>query len=209
MRLFICDQNQVRSRGLMTIATERNWDVNLLDSISRIAKSEGFHEPSVLLISQELAMNRLNNIRENLLTRPSMRIVCLLNERVPSLCKRLVGQGFSGAVLWSDIEELFSCIDALKTSRYFIQPDLMEYIFNPASVTTDSGNNHEELLTEREVEILSLIYLEYSAKEIGARLALSTRTVEWHRKRMMEKTGSRNMVGLIRYGLRKNLIEVA
>ena len=60
-------------------------------------------------------------------------------------------------------------------------------------------------LTTRENEILSLILNEYTSKEIGERLQISMRTVETHRKNILKKTGAKNLVALVKYGLQLNL----
>jgi DNA-binding NarL/FixJ family response regulator len=54
-------------------------------------------------------------------------------------------------------------------------------------------------LTEREQEILTLISNELSTHEIADKLCISPRTVDTHRKHLLEKTGAKNVVGLIRF----------
>ena len=61
-------------------------------------------------------------------------------------------------------------------------------------------------LTTRETEILRLILNEYTSKEIGEHLKISMRTVETHRKNILKKTGAKNLVALVKYGLRQNLL---
>ena len=67
--------------------------------------------------------------------------------------------------------------------------------FNPAS------------LTEREREIIVVLCRELSNKEIGAKLALSERTIENHRFRMMEKLKLKSTVGLVRFAFENGFIE--
>ncbi len=61
-------------------------------------------------------------------------------------------------------------------------------------------------LTSRENEILSLILNEYTTKEIGEQLKISMRTVETHRKNILKKTGAKNLVALVKFGLKQNLL---
>lgn len=63
-------------------------------------------------------------------------------------------------------------------------------------------------LTAREIEIIKMASLEMSSKEIGDKLCISTRTVEKHRKRIMEKTVSKNFIGVILYALKTNAISL-
>jgi len=61
-------------------------------------------------------------------------------------------------------------------------------------------------LTSRETEILRLILSEYTSREIGEQLEISMRTVETHRKNILKKTGTKNLVALVKYGLKQNLL---
>jgi DNA-binding CsgD family transcriptional regulator len=58
-------------------------------------------------------------------------------------------------------------------------------------------NNHK--LSMREIEILSLIMIGYTTKEIAEKLFISFETVKSHRKHILEKTGAKNTASLINY----------
>ena len=62
-------------------------------------------------------------------------------------------------------------------------------------------------LSERELEVLKLIVKEYSNKEIADKLFISPRTVDAHKRNMIEKTGSRNITGLIMYAINHQLFD--
>ena len=68
--------------------------------------------------------------------------------------------------------------------------------------------NQEISFSIREVEIIKLIAQEMSSKEIGDALFISNRTVEKHRIRIMEKTSSKNFIGVVLFALRANLISI-
>ncbi|KIX22059.1 hypothetical protein SY27_05160 [Flavobacterium sp. 316] len=61
-------------------------------------------------------------------------------------------------------------------------------------------------LSEREIEIINMACVEMSSKEIADKLCISTRTVENHRKRIMEKTHTKNFIGVILFALKINAI---
>ena len=62
-------------------------------------------------------------------------------------------------------------------------------------------------LTNKEMEILQLICKEYSTKEIAEKLVISTRTVEGHRDNVLHKIGARNIVGIVMYAIKNNLLD--
>ena len=64
------------------------------------------------------------------------------------------------------------------------------------------------VLTSREKEILSLICEQKTNKEIGQELFISTRTVEGHRNKLLDKTNSKNTAGLIIYAIEQGYYQV-
>jgi DNA-binding CsgD family transcriptional regulator len=59
-------------------------------------------------------------------------------------------------------------------------------------------------LTGREIEIIILIALEYSGKEISEKLFISTNTVETHRKNIMKKLKAKNSISIVKFALKIN-----
>lgn len=59
--------------------------------------------------------------------------------------------------------------------------------------------NESTPLTYRELEVIRLIEQEYSNKQIAGQLGISERTVETHRKNILRKTRTNNVIGLIKY----------
>lgn len=62
--------------------------------------------------------------------------------------------------------------------------------------------------TNRELEVLTLICQEHTTAEIAKQLFISHRTVESHRKNLLEKSGVRNMAGLVVFAMKNGLVEV-
>jgi DNA-binding CsgD family transcriptional regulator len=62
-------------------------------------------------------------------------------------------------------------------------------------------------LTARESQVLLLILNEFSSAQIADQLNLSIRTVETHRKNIVRKTASHNLISLIKYAIRAGLVE--
>ncbi len=62
-----------------------------------------------------------------------------------------------------------------------------------------------DILSDREREVLKLVAEEFTSEEIAERLFISKRTVDNHRTNMLEKTGCRSTIGLVKYALRNGL----
>ena len=67
---------------------------------------------------------------------------------------------------------------------------------------------YPSLLSPREQEVVALLATGQTNKEVGTRLAISTRTVETYRARIMFKLGTHSLTGLVRYAVRANLIDL-
>lgn len=63
----------------------------------------------------------------------------------------------------------------------------------------------KEIFSDKEREVINLICREYSNKDISVALSLSVRTIEGYRERILEKTNSKNVAGIILYAIRNNL----
>ncbi len=62
-------------------------------------------------------------------------------------------------------------------------------------------------LTDREKEVLRLILKEYSNQEIADELFISVRTVDAHKRNLLDKTGSKNVAGLVIYAVDRQLFD--
>ncbi|MDI1304036.1 MAG: response regulator transcription factor [bacterium] len=108
-------------------------------------------------------------------------------------------------------ENIVEGIQAVYRGEEYFCETVREKIFH--NVTKDNpklnriNSNLNSLLTGRELEIITLISLEYSGKEISEQLFISTNTVETHRKNIMKKLKLKNIIGLVKYAINNNLIK--
>ena len=64
------------------------------------------------------------------------------------------------------------------------------------------------LVTKRETEVLEMIVKEYTNLEIGKMLFISTRTVDAHRRNILQKIGAKNTAGLVKYAVRSGIVNL-
>ncbi|CAM4062728.1 response regulator transcription factor [Flavobacterium sinopsychrotolerans] len=108
-------------------------------------------------------------------------------------------------------DNIVEAIQTVSRGEEYFCKSVREKIFS--TVTKDNPklnrqeSNPNSILTERELEIITLISLEYSGKEISDRLFISTNTVETHRKNIMKKLDAKNSISLVKYALRNNLVK--
>ena len=108
-------------------------------------------------------------------------------------------------------ENIVEAIQAVANGEEYFSNLVREKIFNTATKDNLKLNKQKptmnSLLTERELEIITLIALEYSGKEISEQLFISTNTVETHRKNIIKKLNAKNTISLVKFAIKNNLIK--
>lgn len=124
--------------------------------------------------------------------------------------EELMDTGASGYLPLSRIKErLLQAIDQVAKGKIYVEEPF------GGKVNNDSRRSrpHSRVdgivpITKRELQILRLIYDEYTNPEIANLLGISRRTVDTHRKNLLRKLNVRNTAGLIRYALRSGYVDL-
>jgi DNA-binding NarL/FixJ family response regulator len=114
--------------------------------------------------------------------------------------------GASGYVLKRAADtDLVDAVRAVARGHSFISPHAEGTLVK--RMLDDAEGDPTEKLTPREREVVKLIAEAYTNKEIAAILNLAEKTVESHRANVLAKLGMRDRVELVRYAIRRGLIE--
>jgi len=121
------------------------------------------------------------------------------------IISELIHIGVSGYLLKnSDKLELVEAIKRVMSGRYYFSAEVEEIIMLGVA---EKKNTEVIVLTDREIEIVKLLGKEYTNDKIAAELHISYRTVETHRKNIMQKTKSHNLAGFLKNAYSKGLID--
>ena len=120
--------------------------------------------------------------------------------------------GASGYLLKNaEPEEIIDAIATVYEKGFYfnehLSVTLIKQLVGPGSYTDGAGQQNVDL-NDREIEVLRLVCQEYSNQEIADKIFLSVRTVEGYRARLFEKTGSKNLVGLVIFAIKRGIISV-
>ena len=120
--------------------------------------------------------------------------------------KKMLKAGASAYILKEgDTTDLLLAIKKVEAGETFYSHAVTETIMT--SLINGKKAHKEANLTNRELEVLEQIFKEKSNQEIAEDLFISLRTVETHKHNIMEKTGARNMAGLVKYAIREKLFD--
>lgn len=102
-------------------------------------------------------------------------------------------------------DEVIAAVSDLLNGKTHYSAAVYQYILSDYKKLKTQEENIKPL-SPREIEILQLIVSEYTSKEIADTLNISKQTVDTHRLHIMEKTGSKTLVGLIKFAMRNGII---
>ena len=106
--------------------------------------------------------------------------------------------------------DLITALRSVHAGGVFIYPTVAKSLLNDFLRRSDGPGESESLggLTDRERQVLRMIAEGRSNREIAESLVLSVKTVERHRANIMEKLGLHNRTALVKYAIRKGLVDV-
>ena len=123
---------------------------------------------------------------------PQVNIIAFTSLSSPILVENLLSAGAKGYVNKNqDIEDLLEAIRKVSKGEIYLPDD---YSFLSKKYTTSTSI----ALTEREIEIMQLIIMEFTTADIAQQLQISVNTIENHRKSIFQKFNVKNVAGMVR-----------
>ncbi len=164
--------------------------------------------PEVLLL--DIEMPNMNGIDATVALRkkyPSIKIIILTMYNEEEMIMHLIERGANGFLPKnSNISIVADAIVAVKENGYYFTEQVSKVMVKGLVVSKRiKPTFNKAKLTDRELEIITLICRELTNKEIGEILYLNNRTVDEYRRRILEKTGAKNTAGIVMYALKNNL----
>jgi DNA-binding NarL/FixJ family response regulator len=168
------------------------------------------HQPDVVVM--DVAMPGLNGLdaAERLTAEfPNLRVIILSMHQNEEYVFRALKAGVAGYLLKkAATTELETALQHVLRGERYLSRQIAERL--PATFLSESLANLKsplEQLTDRQREILQLIAEGQNTKQIADRLALSPKTVEYHRTKLMAVLNVHDVPGLVRFALRVGLIQ--
>lgn len=136
--------------------------------------------------------------------RPELAVIALSTHSDHPLVTRVLKAGAQAFVLASGgLEELERALQAVREGNVYLSPDVEAKVVR--SLDQLSAGAADDILTQREIEVLQLLAEGKSTKRIAAILSVSPKTVETHRLNIMTKLGLFSVAELTRYAIRQGI----
>lgn len=134
-------------------------------------------------------------------------VLTLLNEK--DTIKKVMELGVQGYFTKNtDPNELKNAILKLNDHGFYFEQDLASVVQDIIDDSSTVKSLQPVAFTEREMQVVRLILKEYNGNEIGKKLNISPRTVEKHKRNLMNRTGSKNFIGVITYALLHDFLSI-
>lgn len=204
-RILIVDDHGVLRAGLRALLSEEQ-DLEVVGEAADGAhalRQVRFLRPDVVLMDIGLPdTDGLEITRRLLAAHPGARVLILTMHEDSALLHAALEAGASGYVIKRAVEqELVSAIRAVVRGDLYVHPALTRALLT----ANDRPAADEGPLTRRETEVLRLIAMGHTNREIAEKLVISVRTAESHRANIMGKLGLHNRAELVQYAISHGL----
>lgn len=201
IRALLVDDHQIVRSGVRRLLEE-------LGTIEVVGEASGVREaldrardlkPDVVVLDLTLrdgsGLDVIADLRQG-----GARIVILSMQDEPAYARKAFELGAQGYVVKDAADaELASAIETVLDDRIYVHPALAARL-----IMREPADD----LTDREREILRLIALGYTNQEIAGQLYLSVRTIEAHRRHILDKLRLSSRADLVRYALERGIVGI-
>ncbi|HUO29928.1 MAG TPA: response regulator transcription factor [Bryobacteraceae bacterium] len=212
IKVVVCDDHALFREGVKTILNAQP-DMEVVgeagDGKDAVKLALRLVPDVVLMDISMPVLKGFDAVRRIRKARPSVKVLILTVYDDEDLVARCLDAGAWGYVLKDTPPlQLVYAIQTVHRGEQYMSPRVLtsvirQYVSHPAEF-----KEAYELLSDREREILVLLAEGHTLKEIATQLNLSVKTVDAHKYNLMRKLDLHDRIELIRYAIRKRLVEV-
>lgn len=210
IRIALVDDQKLFRGGLRMILSDRE-DFNVVFEAGngkQFFERLAFEPVDVVILDVEMPI--MDGIETLTLLKdkyPDIHVIMLTMHDSERLINHLMQLGASGFLLKDENPEVVRlAVERVSQEGIFFRDYVSRALLKGGRQKSDSSGYGGPEITGRELQVLTLICQEFTSKEIAEKLFISARTVEGHRRSLQEKTGSRNIVGLVLYAVKLGIV---
>lgn len=210
VKIILVDDHQIVRQGLRTLLAEEP-DMEVVaeaDNGRKLLRLVQDLSPQVIIM--DISMPDLNGIeatRQVLAEHPGIKVIALSMHSDSLFVLNMLKAGASGYLLKDcAMEELVKAIRTVANNQTYLSPGVSDIVIRDfVSGWSDPGSTAFSILTTREREVLQMMAEGKSTHQIADGLCVSIKTVEAHRKQVMNKLGIHSVAELTKYAIRQGL----
>ena len=213
IRILLADDHKIVRDGLRTlIGKEAGMEViGEAENGRKALKMAEKIRPNVVIIDVTMPdMNGIEATKKMVTEIPGVKVIALSMHSDRRFVLGMLEAGASGYLMKDcAFDELAKAVRSVSTGQTYLSPSIADVLVKGyLDRVNEKLSVARSPLTEREREILQLLAEGRSSKEIAAHIGVSVKTVETHRRNMMQKLNMRSVAELTKYAIREGLISV-
>lgn len=207
IRIVLADDHVLVRQGLKSLLEREKFQVvaEASDGQEVIRLAETLH-PDIAVI--DISMPTLNGIdaaRELVRSCPKTKVILLTQHEEGQYIQEALEAGVKGYVLKSQVaSDLVHAMQQVSRGGFYLSPGVSRAVVEAFHSKSERPSNP---LSGRERQVLQLIAEGRSTKDVASLLGISVKTAESHRLRLMQKLDIHETASLVRYAVRRGLVQ--
>lgn len=213
IRILLADDHQMIREGIKALL-RKNCEILICGEAETGQEAlDLLADQPADLVLMDINMPEMNGIETTKAIQkahPNTKVLALTMHEDDSHIISMLEAGASGYLLkTADLKTLEEAIEQVHAGETFFPPEVAQAVLQRHVKQKQTSNNWGNLaLTKREKEVLQLIAGGLTNPEIAEKLFISKRTVDAHRRNLLEKLEAKNTAGLIMYAVKQGLVDI-
>ena len=213
-RIMLADDHEIILEGLRVLV-EKKANLELVgeakDGRSAVRMARELR-PDVVVMDVSLPeLNGIEATSQLVGENPDIKVIALSMHSEQRFVSAMLKAGASAYLTKNNaFRELSNAIDAVLAGKNYFCPEIAQTMVQDYLHMSGGKDKkiQSDLLTRRELEVLQLLAEGQTARNAASKLHISVKTVETHRRNMMEKLNLTNISELIRYAIREGIVKL-
>jgi len=213
IKILIADDHKIVREGLRTLLDKQTGMKVVGEAANGTLAVKQALEQCPDIVIMDVTMPDLNGIeatRRIVAKNTKIKIIALSMHSDRRFMVEMLKNGASGYLLKdSAFDELAFAIKTVMKNQTYLSSQIADLVLkdyiNQLNKTDPTAYS---LLTPREREVLQMLAEGHTTKQISARIHVSVKTVETHRKQIMDKLNIHNIAGLTKYAIREGITKL-
>ena len=210
IRILLADDHKITRQGLRSLL-EKQPDMEVVAEAEEGRTAVRLVQelvPNVVIMDVSMPdLNGMEATRRIIAEFPNVKIIALSMHSDSLFVTEMLRSGASGYLLKDcAFEELERAIRTVMANKTYLSPSISGVVVDDYLHRLSKADfSNSEVLSDREREVLQLVAEGKSTKQIALKLHISTKTVETHRRQVMNKLDIHTVAELTKYAIRKGL----
>lgn len=210
MRVVVADDHSLFRDGIISLLEAAEYDVvaqvgdglSALDAVRR-------HKPDLVLLDISMPeMNGLEALQQIKAEAPNIKVVILTVSVADEDLFQAIETGADGYLLKDlDANEFLAILEGIQKGEAAVTRKIAARIMGRVKDLAQLNGQEKEVLSPREVEVLSLLGEGLQNRVIAERLFVSENTVKYHVRNILQKLGAQNRTEAVAQAMRIGLID--